>query len=410
MFDELCLHLDANTRYTYDYSTSRLLIYGLHTYYHEIGTPILGALSRSFDSQLGPQINRYMALANLASNIDWHGGGPSVRMVNKKGDKKTEKVPDASIGMSDRRFPTVVVEVGKSQPLLSLRAAGTLWFAHELEVPGTIGQELHVRNPERSPGVELVILIDFAKEAQTQGEGGGDEEEHAGASSSVDEDTNAAAPPEGGHTHAEPLGRDFTHVYLELWRCCNTPSCRSAPRTQGIETLPPHRQTRGSTASTRPNPHMCQRLQIYPPLVSGEQENAIFYLTDFVGSDSFDDPSGRMHMGVPVQVFAKCVETITGKLLSVGQGRKGVIRMDDLEEERLGLEQSMPAAPHGSVGKENIARLGWVLVEKVNLLGEEIVGGRRKAVNVRMEAGMGGGGEVEQDWAGNRAVKRVRRV
>lgn len=87
VFDELCLHLDAKARYTYDYTTKHLLIHGLPTYYHEIGDSLLIALSRSFDTHLMPQMNRYMALANLALSIVWHGGGPSIRIVDSKGNK-----------------------------------------------------------------------------------------------------------------------------------------------------------------------------------------------------------------------------------------------------------------------------------------------------------------------------------
>jgi len=408
VFDELCLHLVANTRYTYDYSTSRLIIHGLPTYYHEIGTPILGVLSRCFESQLGPKVNDYAALVDLASSIDWHGGGPSIRMVDGQGNKKAEKVPDASMGMADRRFPTVVVEVGKTQSLRSLRAAGRLWFAHQLEIPGTIGEGLKERNwgaVEASPGIELVILIDFAKGARTQGAEDEEDEDQPSINPKLEEHANVAAPPEGSYV-AESFGADFTHVYLELWRCCSAASCRSAIRTQASEAVPPRRHTRSSTSRTRPNPHMCQRIQIYPTRISGIEESATFYLTDFVGSDSFDDPEGRIHMDVAAQVFGKCVDTIRSKVLSNVEGRRGVIRINDLEEARLGLDKGISAAHTGS-GLER------VLVERVNFLGEEILGKRRKTANARMgECGdhNGEGEHDENDGAGHKLGKRRKRI
>ncbi|KAF8440670.1 hypothetical protein BGX38DRAFT_1205258 [Terfezia claveryi] len=363
-----------------------------------------------------PQVNSYMTLANLASSIVWHGGRPSIRMVDREGNKKAEKVPDASIRMHDRRFPTVVVEVGKTQSLRSLRAAGKLWFAHSLEIPGTMGQELNMGNlgqVEKPPGIELVILVDFAKGARTQEHGGEDdgedEEQHVAADDNAEEQRNATTPVADGDSHpTEPRGKDFTHVYLELWRRCNPSYCRSASRVQGIEVLPPGPQTRSSTSGLQSNPHMCQRLQIYPPLATADQGIATFYLTDFVGSDSFEDPDGTMHMDVPTQIFGDCVETISGYILNRRQGRRAVIRMDDLKKERLELEQSIPAGtPGDDSGKENVPPLERVLVEKVNFLGEEAVGRRRKAANVRIEVDK----EIEQGedhWEGSGAVKRRR--
>ncbi|KAF8432189.1 hypothetical protein BGX38DRAFT_1276874 [Terfezia claveryi] len=424
VFDELCLHLDAKARYTYDYSSRRLVIHGLPTYYHEISDPIITALLQSFDTHLMPEVNRYMTLANLTSRIVWHGGGPSIRMVDSEGNKKAEKVPDASVRMRNRPFPTVVVEVGKTQSLRSLRAAAKLWFAHALEIPGTTGHGLNMRNlgqREKPSGVELVILVDFAKGGRTQedvGDHDGEEEvqtvQYLGANRKGGEHSNAAPPLEDGHSHpTEPSGKDFTHVYIELWRCCNPSYCRSAQPIQHMAALPPSRQTRSSMSGLQPKPHMCQRLQIYPPLAPADQgiQVATFYLTDFVGSDSFEDPTGRMHMDVPLQIFGECVETISSYILSVGQERGAVIRMDDLENERVDLEQSIPAPPpRGNPGKENVTPLETmerVLVEKVNFIGEDVVGRRRKAANMRLEVDR----EIEQgeeDWEGSGAVKRRR--
>jgi len=207
------------------------------------------------------------------------------------------------------------------------------------------------RQGESSPEIELVILIAFSKGART-GEEEGARESYGVEAQSDPPVADYDSDPEGDHD------KEFTHVDLELRRCCNLLSCRSALQpTQHT----PHRQTRGSPSRVRPNPHMCQRLPIYP-LVSANQETATIYLTDFVESEVFNDHKGKMHMDVPTLVFGKCVEMIDGMMAGRGHGTQEVIQMDDLEEQMLRLVQGMPNRPFGSkVGKENVGfgRFWW---------------------------------------------------
>ena len=401
VFDTLGLHLKAKTRYTYDYATSHLLIHGLPTAYHEVGTPIIRALENHFHSQLGPRVRKSSALANLQSDIVWNYGALSVRMLDNQGNRKAEKVPDVSIGIDGRQFPTVVVEVGKTQSLRSLRAAGRLWFAHELAIPS---EEQSVRNSgreEKSPQIELVILIDFSN-----GPRNGTEEPSESHGVEVQADTP------GGHSHSEHRGphdtnKKFTHVYLELWRSCNPSSCRSALQ-QHIPASHSHRQTRSSTSRVRLNPQMCQRLQIYP-LAYAHHETATFYLSDFVGSEVFNDPNGKWRMDVPAMVFGNCVERIERMMLGLRRGME-TIQAEDVDEEMESSAHDMQDKPSGGdSGKENVGGLQRVLLEKVNSVGEEMVGKRKNGGHVgksmQRDQVVGHGGD---DGVVNSPVKRRR--
>ena len=55
-----------------------------------------------------------------------------------------------------------------------------------------------------------------------------------------------------------------------------------------------------------------------------------FYLTDFVGSDAFSDPTGKMRMSVPVGHFAEFVKIMQEIVPGSEQGVGDVIWMDKL--------------------------------------------------------------------------------
>lgn len=106
-------------------------------------------------------------------------------------------------------------------------------------------------------------------------------------------------------------------------------------------------------------------------------------------------------MDVPTVTFGKCVDTIEGMLVGRGHGSTGPIQMDDLEEEPGQEETMMPAAHAG--GEFGKAGVEGVLVEKLNFLGEEILGRRRKGEHTEIAVDENSVAEWDK---GNSVVKR----
>jgi len=235
-------------------------------------------------------------------------GTPSV-----KGHNGSESVADGCVGRKKRLIPTVVVEVGWSQTLKSLRDKARQWL-------GMI---------ESIECVELVMCVQYAKSGRKEAdvEGPDEEDEIVTGEEKCQDETPQQAP-----------------VYLELWRLCPPDSCR-AIRNSARMPPSPRPNTRSTTRTATlptppPTPHMCQRLKIFPRASSAK---AIFLLTDLIGRDLLKDDMGRFRWEVEMELFREVVQTKKemGNSELEGLNLRRVSVSDILEEVREGVKENI---------------------------------------------------------------------
>ncbi|KAF8415694.1 hypothetical protein EV426DRAFT_703865 [Tirmania nivea] len=331
--------LPERIKYCYTSSTSDLVIHKFPANSHEIGPLLLLNLYDAFKKDQPTYQSRI--LQELAGQIVWSMGTPSV-----KGHNGSERVADACVGRKKRLTPTVVVEVGWSQTLKSLREKAKQW----LEM---------IKGIEC---VELVMCVHYERSSrEVEDEGGANEQDGLQDGFNDREQRNQGEIQQQGP------------VSLELWRLCPPGSCRAISNPTRILSYPssPRPNTRSTTRTAAlptppPIPHLCQRLKIFP---TPSSTKATFLLTDILGRDALKDDMGRFRWEVEMGLFWETVKT--KKDMGYSETGRSTLRRvsasDILKEVREGAKENVV----------DVAMAG-VLNELDNEEGEQTGQGRKR--------------------------------